>query len=914
MFVAETITGKNSYIRFDFDNVFDTSSRLTQPFSNRPFPKAGELRQLYTKEELYKLAEIVCNAVNKFLPVAATQDAYCCIFEKVCYKDGTRYKNGFHMQFPRIYMDIDAQKTFLYPIIKREIEKSDFVKDRDYLDVDDFVDPSVYRNAWLVYGASKSPNSGVYILSTVFKFAPNGKLELVKDYKRLFEGWPLYKFNDNSEIEITRSNYPNYLPRLFSITPHPRTKIYSMDLKIDEALRNTVISNSVNRAGNYDYNNDSPIIMSEADVQNLIDIVGCLNPRRADRYDSWFKVGLAIYNSSNGTQDGYTLFDQFSQKSERYDEASVLLKWRKFKDLEPVQNPLTIRTLRKFAKQDNPAGYETIIYNNISTQYEVSQLIHDETLSSIAYTHYKGELVCVKSAKSTNSWYYYNTASEPESKYSHQMKSATTGRWIEDENGIVVRKKILKLLEQYVRRIKKDVRLKYDNHELMTPEGKEVDEKSYEKFYTRPISMALKKILDCRGIRNIVTHASDKFYDGTFLERLDANDYLIGIENGVLDFKNGVFRRGMPEDMISKTANVSLPFPDDGKQSRGSIRRTNYDNQMNKISEGIKIFYDFLQKIFPLRERLEYFLDTCCDMMIGRNITKSVYIWVGSGHNGKSTLINLMSKMMGTTGGYTRTLSPTVFSKGNQKGSGTASPELEVLRGGVRIAFASEPEAHIKLNDAFLKLCSGNDMINSRQLYGHMKEFRLNSHFIISGNNVPLVGTTEEALWGRLRIINFESEFALNPPRDIAEQKRLNVYPRNSDIELLLEKHVNSLMFIIWTRFNSRSGHAIVPRCCLTDKTAVKRNNPYLAYTEKCLIRKEGNRITITALYEDFVSYWRAQNLRSLFGRDVPSKPTAIKNFQRVFKDTFSEGMVDGDINGNRDEYWNNLDLYEERV
>ena len=51
----------------------------------------------------------------------------------------------------------------------------------------------------------------------------------------------------------------------------------------------------------------------------------------------------------------------------------------------------------------------------------------------------------------------------------------------------------------------------------------------------------------------IIAEAGNLFYDKNFIRQLNENPYLVGFDNGVFDLKNGKFRDGQPEDLISKT-------------------------------------------------------------------------------------------------------------------------------------------------------------------------------------------------------------------------------------------------------------------------------------------------------------------------------------------------------------------------
>ena len=71
------------------------------------------------------------------------------------------------------------------------------------------------------------------------------------------------------------------------------------------------------------------------------------------------------------------------------------------------------------------------------------------------------------------------------------------------------------------------------------------------------IAIKLKKTTDKN---NIMREARELFYDKNFLDMQDSNPYLLCFNNGVMDFKDNVFRPGKPEDYLTKTTNNDFIF------------------------------------------------------------------------------------------------------------------------------------------------------------------------------------------------------------------------------------------------------------------------------------------------------------------------------------------------------------------
>jgi hypothetical protein len=61
---------------------------------------------------------------------------------------------------------------------------------------------------------------------------------------------------------------------------------------------------------------------------DLVDIVAAI-PNHAD-WEDWNKIGMAIWAASNGSNDGFVLFDAFSARSPKYQPQAVVERWRNY--------------------------------------------------------------------------------------------------------------------------------------------------------------------------------------------------------------------------------------------------------------------------------------------------------------------------------------------------------------------------------------------------------------------------------------------------------------------------------------------------------------------------------------------------------------------------------------------------------
>ena len=241
--------------------------------------------------------------------------------------------------------------------------------------------------------------------------------------------------------------------------------------------------------------------------------------------------------------------------------------------------------------------------------------------------------------------------------------------------------------------------------------------------------------------------AMEVFYNGHFLEKLDANPWIVGFRNGVYDVKQHIFRIGHPDDYISKQLGVD------------------YDTSMTEQDSRVADVHDFLEKIFPDKSVRDYFMDHSSDVFIGGNPQKLVAVWSGEGDNGKSVTQSLFEKMLELT----LLNFPQVLLLVNVLAS-AACPELVRAGNGVRWAVLQEPDQKDVINIGILKELSGNDTFFARGLYKEGSEITPMFKLTMICNEPPKLPYSDKAAWNRIRVIPFETTFSNEAPESIEQQ------------------------------------------------------------------------------------------------------------------------------------------------
>jgi phage/plasmid-associated DNA primase len=119
------------------------------------------------------------------------------------------------------------------------------------------------------------------------------------------------------------------------------------------------------------------------------------------------------------------------------------------------------------------------------------------------------------------------------------------------------------------------------------------------------------------------------------LDKLEQNKYLLCFTNGVIDFKNKCFRKGYPEDYISKcTDSEYIP-----------LNPVIHQPIMNELQI-------YMSQLFPEKELCDYVWTHLASCLIGDTaLNQCLHYYTGIGQNGKSMLVKLMQLVLGSYAG-----------------------------------------------------------------------------------------------------------------------------------------------------------------------------------------------------------------------------------------------------------------------
>jgi len=166
--------------------------------------------------------------------------------------------------------------------------------------------------------------------------------------------------------------------------------------------------------------------------------------------------------------------------------------------------------------------------------------------------------------------------------------------------------------------------------------------------------------------------------------------------------------------------------------------------------------------------------------MLGYGITGHIdsrvyFILFGKGCNGKTVLLNLMSKILCE---QYQAVSKCVFI--NSNANKTGGSEVLQLKD-CRMATFSETSANDELNEAIIKMISGNDSITARGLYREPMTFIPLCKLVLCTNFKPDFNANDKANVDRVRLVPLNARFVENPSKQ-------NEYLRINGIDKIIEK------------------------------------------------------------------------------------------------------------------------------
>jgi P4 family phage/plasmid primase-like protien len=605
---------------------------------------------------------------------------------------------------------------------------------------EDVVDEGVTaaKSNWQLYG-SRKPHHAVYKLTYIYEitYDPDdgefirNKIDLkdfdvIKNIEKLSARYTQHPslFYTNEFIKTKESNISQIKPKQKRIISdnYTDTNAYVLKIKNHEQLQDA-INEYLDSIQSFDYElreaHDYTMTLPESYYG-----IGS--------YTKWIRVGWALRNIHDSLFIVWVAFSALAANFDFNTIPDLYDRWQKFDLKNP--NGLTKRSIMHWSKEDALEKFKKVRENSID--FYIDQTIKAATLDKIGtdknsrgcgdfdiagvlYQLHKHDYVCVSVSKGI--WY--------------QLKKHS---WIQNDCGTTLRHSISTTLRNlYWKRAQS---LMNQASSLNPPD--EAKSKRMQDNANKILNICTR-LGNTNDKNNIMRESREWFYDPDFLQQLDSNPYLLSFNNGVIDFKNKIFRKGYPEDHLSKCTKIDY-VPLDREKHKKTIEEIN----------------DFMHKLFPDPQLYNYMWEHLASTLIGTASNQTFNMYVGGGANGKSVLTELIKECLGDYKGDV----PLSLITDKRGKIGGLSPEIVALKG-VRYALMQEPEDGDRINEGVLKqLTSGFDPITARAPYmTEMVTFIPQFKLCVCTNVFMEIKSQDHGTWRRIRVVDFESKFTANP-------------------------------------------------------------------------------------------------------------------------------------------------------
>jgi len=445
----------------------------------------------------------------------------------------------------------------------------------------------------------------------------------------------------------------------------------------------------------------------------------------------------------------------------------------------------------------------------------------------------------VAAACKTSLWYRF---------INHRYEICDSGTSLRNEIGTTMRSLFNQKAQEYL------------HESTYQPEEAESKEAEAAKVKAKVCMNVFAHLGKTADKEHIMTESRHLFYKKDFFDKLDQDPYLMGFNNGVMDFREKVFRPGKPDDFVSMSTNINYVKLDKNNQKQQEI--------VNEVTE-------FLHQLFPIQEEYEYMFDHLASTLIGNSVNQTFTMYNGEGRNGKSVLVSLMGKILGDY----KVDVPLGLICGNRVAEGGTSAEKAALKG-ARYAVFQEPRKGDKINEGKMKeLTSGKDAISCRAPYmPNMITFIPQATFAIACNVMMEVDSNDGGTWRRIRVADFLSYFTENPVDN--DPNKPYQFPVDCEIDNKFDRWKEIFMSMLIERVLQTNGYVKDCEMVMAASNKYKQSQDLFSqYYDERIMLDADSTLNKTNLYED-CKQWYANNANV----KCPTSRELADNMDKIYK------------------------------
>lgn len=732
------------------------------------------LKRAFTKEHIQSFIRTIVDVLNEMFDLTS--------FEKIRFfvtlrgepyldkkKAGRIVKDGIHILCPEIVLTSDLQKVLRASMLQKNAVSTSF-KHTDYVDKDEtvFDETLTIKNGWFFYGESK-PDIPAYTLEHVICYSA-GSNEYSEEAKNSYTSRQLLellsiRYNLPDPI-VPKEDYSDELTKILETVNRPPP--VSADPVNVEPFEDSAWQPWLRSA------------MPESEVELAKQFADkCLSVERADNEESWMRVGWCLRNIE-ASDEMFTAWMKFSSKSPKFAENNIEQLRRNWirGSMQRIADKklLTIRSLHKWAREDNPDMYNDIL------KHDIYNYIKKVGITYKGGTHH--HIACIMFKLFSDR---YRCSVDQRTIEWFEFKDHF---WSSVPQGLDVKVRLHTEVAEHI----------CEARNTLPKDGKTEEEMKKQMEHITKLMDMEKNLYSSPFKDSVIKECVQLFFDEDFMKKMNQNPYLLGCANGILHLRDPTFdaegkpvsykavlKPGLPGDYVSFQLGHSEP-------DHEAIEYTPYDPADPRQAD----IMDFMAKLFPDEELREFVLTLSAGCLEGANIEQYFYILTGSGGNGKSKYMDLMRM---TLGDYLSSLSTAAITRKRPE-SGAANPDMISIKSR-RCIIMQEPDEREAINTARMKQLSGEDIVEARGLFKDQERFKISGKFFMCCNRLPPIHSMDGGTWRRLKVIPFNSKFVVadDPTLDPSNHVYLRDTMLDEKLKLWREPFLALLVHYYETRY-----------------------------------------------------------------------------------------------------------------
>ena len=462
--------------------------------------------------------------------------------------------------------------------------------------------------------------------------------------------------------------------------------------------------------------------LQDDDISKLLRILG---PDRWRERSRWRDIAIVLQNISGETHKQAWIHLSALHAPEKFTGTEAEgAQWDTFVNGNHDGPSLKVGSLRLWAKEDDPEGYDRIFYRP-----KFRQMILETPSADAPYA-------CMFR---DDTWGRYVSCGK-------DMYEFTGHRYARVED-FLMKMRIEAVCERELKHLAGVI-----NEEMVEidAKGKNIPadlKKKREELVNayKAVRHGFAYIRRDGHLGSILNSLRNKLHDPDLDEQLDGDPYLMGFENGVMDLRTCQLRPGTPDDLI--TMSTGYPY---------------FDDYNPREESAVDSFGTFIKSVYPVAEEREGIQKYAGYCLLGLHNEKKFAIFndVCDGGNGKSTVARLLCRTFGEYACQPK--SGFLYKKGFVRDENEHSQGMLSYRH-FRLMFIEELDPTKHLDEGLLKMLNGGGCDNRGRLCGSQitKTFPWITKMILCCNegNMPHFDATDQPLIDRMYCVPHRSKF-----------------------------------------------------------------------------------------------------------------------------------------------------------